>query len=58
VERTPPSARGSFLLGCTRQLQRDQLGTYAEAMAAHGDIARFRVGPPRVGFEFDAVFSP
>ena len=27
-------------------------------MAAHGDIARFRVGPPRVGFEFDAVFSP
>ena len=55
---TPPSARGSLLLGCTRHLQRDQLGTYAEAMAAHGDIARFRVGPPRVGFEFDAVFSP
>ena len=54
----PPSARGSLLLGCTRKLQRDQLGTYAEAMAAHGDIARFRVGPPRVGFEFDAVFSP
>lgn len=55
---TPPSVRGSLLLGCTRQLQRDQLGTYAQAMAAHGDIARFRVGPPRVGFEFDAVFSP
>ena len=54
----PPSARGSLLLGCARHLQRDQLGTYAEAMAAHGDIARFRVGPPRVGFEFDAVFSP
>lgn len=58
MERTPPSAEGSLLLGCTRQLQRDQLGTYAAAMAAHGDIARFRVGPPRVGFEFDAVFSP
>jgi cytochrome P450 len=58
VERTPPSASGSLLLGCTRQLQRDQLGAYAEAMARHGDIARFRVGPPRVGFEFDAVFSP
>ena len=58
MERTPPSARGSFLLGCTRQLQRDQLGTYAEAMAAHGDIARFHVGPPRLGFTFDAVFSP
>ena len=54
----PPSARGSLLLGCARHLQRDQLGTYAEAMAAHGDIARFRVGPRRVGFEFDAVFSP
>ncbi|HVL93924.1 MAG TPA: cytochrome P450 [Acidimicrobiales bacterium] len=56
--RTPPSAGGSLLLGCARQLQHDQLGTYAEAMAAHGDIARFRVGPPRFGFEFDAVFSP
>jgi cytochrome P450 len=58
VELTPPSVRGSLVLGCARQLQRDQLGTYAEAMAAHGDIARFRVGPPRVGFEFDTVFSP
>lgn len=55
---TPPSARGSLFLGCTRQLQRDQLGAYAEAMATHGDIARFRVGPPRVGFEYDTVFSP
>ena len=27
-------------------------------MAEHGDIARFRVGPPRVGFTFDTVFSP
>ena len=54
----PPSARGSLLLGTTLDLQRDQLGTYARAMAEHGDIARFRVGPPRVGFTFDAVFSP
>lgn len=58
MERMPPAAQGSRLLGCARQLQHDQLGTYAAAMAAHGDIARFRVGPPRVGFEFDAVFSP
>ncbi|MGH9177225.1 MAG: cytochrome P450 [Acidimicrobiales bacterium] len=56
--KTPPSARGSLLLGATRQLQRDQLATYAHAMATQGDIARFRVGPPRIGFEFDAVFSP
>lgn len=54
----PPSVEGSFLLGCTRGLQRDQLGVYAGAMAAHGDIARFRLGPPRIGLEFDAVFSP
>ncbi|MFP5377322.1 MAG: cytochrome P450 [Acidimicrobiia bacterium] len=57
-QATPPSAGGSWLLGSTLDLQRDQLGTYARAMAAHGDIARFRVGPPGLGFEFDAVFAP
>lgn len=54
----PPAAPGSFLLGNTLALQRDQLGTYARAMAEQGDIARFRVGPPGLGFSFDAVFSP
>ncbi len=54
----PPRARGSVLLANTLELQRDQLGTYARAMAEHGDIARFRVGPPGIGFTFDAVFSP
>ena len=54
----PPSARGLPLLGNTLDLQRDQLGTYARAMAEHGDIARFQVGPRRIGFTFDAVFSP
>ncbi len=58
VKPVPPSAGGSLLLGATRRLQRDQLGTYARAMAAHGDIARFRVGPPRLGFTFDTVFAP
>jgi len=58
VESAPPSVHGSLLLGCTRALQQDQLGTYARAMAAHGDIARFRVGPPRLGFTFDAIFDP
>jgi cytochrome P450 len=55
---TPPAARGSLLLGNTLDLQRDQLGTYARAMTEHGDMARFRVGPPGVGFTFDAVFAP
>jgi cytochrome P450 len=54
----PPHADGSWLLGSTLDLQRDQLGTYARAMAAHGDIAHFRIGPPRIGFDFEAVFSP
>ena len=27
-------------------------------MQAHGEMVRFRVGPPRVGFEFDALFRP
>jgi hypothetical protein len=53
----PPSAGGSGFLGCARDLQRDQLGTYARAMAAHGDLARFRVGPPTVGFTFDATWA-
>ena len=53
----PPPASGSFLPGAALDLQRDQLGTYARAKEAHGDMARFRVGPPGIGFEFDAVFS-
>ncbi|HEV2810132.1 MAG TPA: cytochrome P450 [Acidimicrobiales bacterium] len=48
----------SLLFGDARDLQRDQLGTYERAMAASGDLFRFRVGPPRVGFQFDAVFRP
>jgi cytochrome P450 len=58
VPSSPPAARRSLLLGNTLDLQRDQLGTYARAMAEHGDIASFRVGPPGIGFSFDAVFSP
>lgn len=27
-------------------------------MRRYGEIARFRVGPPRLGFEFDVVFTP
>ncbi len=55
---SPPQAPGSLLLGATLDLQRDQLGTYARAMETLGDIARFRVGPPGIGFTFDTVFSP
>lgn len=58
IVAVPPLAHGSALLGATRDLQRDQLGAYARAMAEHGDIARFRVGPPGIGFTFYSVFSP
>jgi cytochrome P450 len=53
-----PIVAGSALLGSARDLQRDQLGTYDRAMHAHGDHVRFRIGPPRIGFTFDAVFDP
>lgn len=45
-------------MGSARDLQRDQLATYGRAMEEHDDIAHFRVGPPRIGFEFDTVFTP
>lgn len=53
-----PGPAGSLLLGSARDLLRDQLGTYERAMDEFGETARFRVGPPRLGFEFDAVFAP
>jgi cytochrome P450 len=54
---TLPGPTGSRLLGSARDLMRDQLGTYERAMHDHGDAARFRIGPPRLGFEFDVVFT-
>lgn len=53
-----PTVPGGRVLGSARALQRDQLGTYVRAMRTHGDHVRFRVGPPRLGFVFDAVFRP
>jgi cytochrome P450 len=53
-----PGPAGSPLLGSARALRRDQLGTYERAMHDYGDAARFRVGPPRIGFDFDVVFTP
>lgn len=55
---TPRTVDGSWLLGSASALRRDQLGTYEQAMLTYGDMVTFRVGPPRIGFEFDAVFHP
>ena len=50
---------GSFLSGSGRELKDDQLATYARVLREHGGRrVRFRVGPPKVGFVFDAVFRP
>ncbi|MBY5161001.1 cytochrome P450 [Salsipaludibacter albus] len=53
-----PTVPGGWLLGSATALQDDQLATYLDAMHTHGSHVRFRVGPPRIGFVFDAVFSP
>ncbi len=50
---------GAFLSGSGRELKGDQLATYARVLRQHGGRrVRFRVGPPKVGFVFDAVFRP
>jgi len=55
----PPVVGGSWLFGAARDFRRDQLGTYARALRRHGgELVRFRIGPPRVGVEFDTVFRP
>jgi cytochrome P450 len=41
-----PGPRGSLLLGVTRDLQRDPLGTFERAAAAYGDVVRLIAGPP------------
>lgn len=53
-----PTVEAGWLLGSARTLQRDQLGAYLDAMKTYGDHVRFRVGPARIGFTFDAVFRP
>ena len=53
-----PEAPGSLLLGSAGSFRRDQLGTYEQAMHRCGDMARFQIGPPRLGWLFDATFHP
>lgn len=57
-EGREPVVADSLLLGAAGALRQDQLGTYERAMRTHGDLARFRIGPPGLGFVFDAVFHP
>src|SRR5688572_29263663 len=41
----PPGPRGSLLLGCMRQFQRDQLGLYTQANREFGHYVRIRAFP-------------
>src|SRR5215212_9258513 len=53
-----PGPRGSRWMGLAPQLQRDQLGTYEQAMAEYGDAVRLVVGPPGLRRELYLVTHP
>lgn len=53
-----PVAAGTPLLGSLPDLLRDPLAAYLRARRECGDVVRFRIGPPGLGREIHAVFSP
>jgi cytochrome P450 len=55
---TVPGPSGSPLLGMTRHLQRDLLGTLRSAMLEHGGVARLVVGPPGLRLPLYLVSHP
>ena len=58
VTGKPPLVRGSAVLGSALELSADTLGTCERAFREHGDVVRFRLGPPRIGPELYFVFHP
>lgn len=54
----PPLVPGSFLLGNAAALRADMLGSLERAFRDHGDVVRFRLGPPRLGREMIFAFHP
>ncbi|MFF3004342.1 cytochrome P450 [Kitasatospora sp. NPDC057940] len=53
-----PGPAGSPLVGSLFDLTRRPLRTYLAAHRDHGDVVRFRVGPPGLRVAFYGVFSP
>ena len=53
-----PIVTGSALLGSMSDLLNDPLAAYLRARRDHGDVVRFRAGPPGLRSEIYAVFSP
>lgn len=52
-----PCAAGTRLLGSMADLLGDPLAAYLRARRDHGDVVRFRAGPPGLRREIYAVFS-
>jgi cytochrome P450 len=55
---TVPTHRGLPVLGSLVDVVRDQLSTYEEAFAEHGDVVRVRVGPEWAGRDWYLVMHP
>ncbi|MER5938107.1 cytochrome P450 [Streptomyces sp. NPDC001928] len=53
-----PIVTGSPLLGSMSDLLNDPLAAYLRARRDHGDVVRFRAGPPGLRSDIYAVFSP
>ncbi|MFJ9748357.1 cytochrome P450 [Streptomyces chartreusis] len=53
-----PVVTGSPLLGSMSDLLNDPLTAYLRARRDHGDVVRFRAGPPGLRADLYAVFSP
>ncbi|OMI38252.1 cytochrome P450 [Streptomyces sparsogenes] len=55
--RDTPCAAGTWLFGSTADLLGDPLAAYLRARREHGDVVRFRAGPPGLRREIYGVFS-
>jgi cytochrome P450 len=56
--QTPPGPRGSPFVGAGLALRRDLLGSFRRAREEHGDVVRFRAGPPGLRATLYAAFHP
>jgi len=57
VVREAPIVTANPVLGSMNDLLTDPLGTYERARRDHGDVVRFRAGPPGLRADIYAVFS-
>ncbi|AZP18219.1 cytochrome P450 [Streptomyces aquilus] len=55
--REAPTVTANPVLGSMNDLLTDPLGTYERARRDHGDVVRFRAGPPGLRADIYAVFS-